>query len=72
MKDQNWPQGVNFANNDWKSEVFTPRQRRDTYEKMNDERIPPLAYVWVALFLAAVFGIVPLVGWLSAAVPFPF
>lgn len=34
----------------------------------NGETIPPVAWIGGAIFLAAVFGLVPLIGWLQGAI----
>lgn len=67
MDNQNWPNGVNFAHQNWNRRFSRRATGMDTYHSIED-RITPMQYIGVAVSLALIFGFVPFLGWIMGAV----
>lgn len=65
--NQNWPQGVNFAHQNWNQRFKRQASHTDTYHSI-DDGITLAQCIGVAVSLALIFGFVPFLGWMMGAV----
>lgn len=70
MNNSNWPSGINYGHQNYTGRferVGSWNRAGGSYES-GSERIPVAGWIGGALFIAAVFGFVPLLNWIVGGV----